>query len=296
MSFGFVGHSVSSFLVSKPHQFQSHLLLSEERRGRFTEMYFSSGETAKMVQKGAQIITSHPKTFLSESQALFDSTLSLHLLTTVIFLSITSQRWGRMGRMEGGYRSPSIIWMIPLDATMLVLARWMPFSPKRISPWGEERGAPSVNLKFKIANVNCKLVRKKGKLWETLWRTNQRHLHHRTQWWWQSDWPSSESEGEQPTRRLSATDRKNNQLKCWWVYGVMKSKGFTHWRVGIGSGKIIMERRTDRRIYWWREREVSYHSLCENVVSEKFLKFMFGLEKEQNIIKNPENLHIYNDS
>lgn len=26
---------------------------------------------------------------------------------------------------------------------------------------------------------------------------------------------------------------------------------------------------------------VSYHSLGENMVSEKFLKFMFGLEKEQ---------------
>lgn len=34
----------------------------------------------------------------------------------------------------------------------------------------------------------------------------------------------------------------------------------------------------------WRECAVSYHSLGENVVSKKFLKFMFGLEKEQNII------------
>lgn len=31
----------------------------------------------------------------------------------------------------------------------------------------------------------------------------------------------------------------------------------------------------------WLEREMSYHSQGENMVSEKFLKFMFGLEKEQ---------------
>lgn len=36
----------------------------------------------------------------------------------------------------------------------------------------------------------------------------------------------------------------------------------------------------------------SYHSLGENMVSEEFLKFMFGLEKEENIIINPENPHI----
>lgn len=29
------------------------------------------------------------------------------------------------------------------------------------------------------------------------------------------------------------------------------------------------------------EWEVSYHSLGENMVSKKFLKFMFGLEKQQ---------------
>lgn len=50
--------------------------------------------------------------------------------------------------MEGGYRSPSIIWMIPLDATMLVLVRWTPFSPKRISPWRGKRGAPGVDVKL----------------------------------------------------------------------------------------------------------------------------------------------------
>lgn len=37
--------------------------------------------------------------------------------------------------------------MIPLDATMLVLARWMPFSPNRISPWTGKRWTPSVNVK-----------------------------------------------------------------------------------------------------------------------------------------------------
>lgn len=78
----------------------------------------------------------------------FDLTLSLPMLTMVTLLSMTSQRWGRMGRMEGGYRSPSIIWMIPLDATMLVLARWTPFSPNRISPWRGRRGATSVNVKL----------------------------------------------------------------------------------------------------------------------------------------------------
>lgn len=53
-----------------------------------------------------------------------------------------------MGRMEGGYRSPSIMWMIPLDAMMLVLVRWTPFSPNRISPWrGKRGGAPGVDVK-----------------------------------------------------------------------------------------------------------------------------------------------------
>lgn len=37
----------------------------------------------------------------------------------------------------------------------------------------------------------------------------------------------------------------------------------------------------------WRVEGSSYHSMGENVVSQKLLKFIFGLEKEKNIIKNP---------
>lgn len=72
---------------------------------------------------------------------------------------MTSQRWGRMGRMEGGYSSPSIMWMIPLDATMLVLASRTPFPPNRTSPWRGMRVA-TVSGNYWLFNVNyCESVR-----------------------------------------------------------------------------------------------------------------------------------------
>lgn len=43
--------------------------------------------------------------------------------------------------MEGGYSSPSIIWIIPFDAIMLALSRGTAFSPNRIFPWEKRRTA-----------------------------------------------------------------------------------------------------------------------------------------------------------
>lgn len=60
--------------------------------------------------------------------------VSRSLLTVTRWLSTTSQRFGKMGRMEGGYRRPSIMWMMPLDATILVLAKWTSLSPSWIWP------------------------------------------------------------------------------------------------------------------------------------------------------------------
>lgn len=59
-------------------------------------------------------------------------------LTRTIRLWMMSQRWGRMGRMDGGSRSPSTMWMIPLDAMMLALSTGIPLSPKRIVPCGKK--------------------------------------------------------------------------------------------------------------------------------------------------------------
>lgn len=91
------------------------------------------------------------------------------LLTRTILLLVISQRWGRIGRMEGGYSSPSIIWIIPLDAIMLAVSRRMPFSPKRIVPWGKKKDC------FNRIGENAELSHREERLtlseilMETIW-------------------------------------------------------------------------------------------------------------------------------
>lgn len=50
--------------------------------------------------------------------------------------------------MEGGYSSPSIIWIIPFDAIMLALSRGTAFSPNRIFPWGKKKDGPSISREW----------------------------------------------------------------------------------------------------------------------------------------------------
>lgn len=55
-----------------------------------------------------------------------------------------------MGRMDGGNSSPSIMWIIPLDAMMLALSTRTPFSPKVIFPWRkkEERSVSAAGVQI----------------------------------------------------------------------------------------------------------------------------------------------------
>lgn len=68
------------------------------------------------------------------------SQIQLHTIMMVV--SLTSQRCGMIGTMDGGTRSPSMMWMIPLDATISFTSRGIPFSVSNTLPWGRRRREP----------------------------------------------------------------------------------------------------------------------------------------------------------
>lgn len=100
--------------------------------------------------------------------------------------------------MEGGYRSPSIMWMMPLDATILVLAKWTSLSPSRIWPWGQRR---SRRLRWWKVQVFRNIGEESGNLVSD-------HLRCWTLWRWQLGWPLCGYGEGWPGRRLTAEDKE----------------------------------------------------------------------------------------
>lgn len=103
-----------------------------------------------------------------------------------------------MGRMEGGYRSPSIMWMMPLDAKILVLVKWTSFSPSRIWPWGRRRSRRrlwSTAQNFQSIEEKC------GNLVYD-------HLLCLPLWYWQLGWPLCGYGEGWPGHQLTAEDKE----------------------------------------------------------------------------------------
>lgn len=60
-------------------------------------------------------------------------------LTSTVWCCSSSQCLGRIGKMVGGSRMPSSMWITPLEAGTSTLRTGMPSGPSRMRPWNTDQ-------------------------------------------------------------------------------------------------------------------------------------------------------------